>query len=72
DIDYLMWYDASKIPGLLRHMKGPQLADRDALEKTFGMKVPEIQRGFEQFVRDEYAARPRKDAYERPPRPKGD
>lgn len=68
-IDYLMWLDPKKMPRLLGLMKGPQVADRDALEKVYSMSVPQFQAGWEQFVRDEYS--PQKKDGPQPRAPKG-
>lgn len=70
-IDYLMWLAPDKVPRMLREMKGPQLPDRDAIKKAFGISVGELQDGFDKFVSTEYSARPRKGPYERPPKPAG-
>lgn len=72
-IDYLMWYDAKKLPAMLGLMKGAeQVPTRDALKQAYGMTIGQFLDGWTEFVKTQYSARPRKGPTVRAPRPTGD
>lgn len=68
-VDYLMWYDPTRMDELLGLMKGArQLATRDALKEAYDLTVPQFVEGWVEFVKTEYSLKPKDGATARIPR----
>ena len=67
-VDYLIWLDPTQLPRMIGHMKGPQLPDREAIKKAYDISIPQLQEGWEDFVRTEYAVRAKKGPQPREPK----
>lgn len=59
-VDFLMWYDPKAMGKLLHQLEQPDIVTRDAIKKTYGFSIGELQEQWEAFVKAEYAAKPKK------------
>lgn len=71
-IDYLMWYDPTKMPELIKLLKAPDHPSaQDALKRAYGLSMGQFLDGWTEFVKTVYSPKPRKGGTIRPPRKTG-
>lgn len=59
-VDFLLWYDATKMDDLIVKTKGDGMSSADAIQEVYGFDLATFDAEWRKFVIAEYSTRPRK------------